>query len=133
MASVAGLMVAVVLALVAAWFIPYSNDATNWRLVIVASVPLVNIIVWWCSPILPVSPRQARAALFIGAATLLVLAAFDVLIGFITGHRRSLLDAFMGSGIGAALDIGVATLAIFVGIPTLVRAMLRHQGRMRRA
>ena len=97
----------------------------------IAVVPVLNVILWQKIPDSRMPVRRALIIFAIGALLLALMATADVGIGYLNGSR-TLVDAFLNSGpLGGVVDIFLAVLGVFVGIPTLVRAVVMFHQRRR--
>jgi hypothetical protein len=127
-ADLAGVLTITILLVVVIIFFPIPFSL---KLAAIAVVWLANAFAWHRHRDAALSiPRAVRIAAF-GALFLMVMAIADTGIGYLNGHR-SVLDAFLNSGpFGGIADAVLALLGIFVGIPTLVRAVVLYYERRR--
>jgi hypothetical protein len=128
MADGAGIFAIFLLLAVAASILPIPFALV---LASIAVVPVLNVILWHKIPDARMPVRRALKMLVIGALVLALMGTCDVGIGYLTGSR-TLVDAFMNSGpLGGTVDMFLAALGVFVGIPTLVRAAVMFHERQR--
>jgi RsiW-degrading membrane proteinase PrsW (M82 family) len=121
MADFAGLLTAMALLGVGAYFLPMNFSL---KLAAIAVVALVNGILWHNNPKAQMPLWEALRTATITTAILVIVAIFDTGVGYLSGYR-TIPDAFLYSGpLGGMADIFLAALGVFVGIPTLIRSVV---------
>lgn len=102
---------------------PAVSWATHWQVLIVVAPLVINILVWRKESTPPMSFGKAVGQFIGGVAILIVVAAIDTALGFAFG-AHSVFEAFLNSGpAGGPVDIFLAAMFLFVGLPTIVRSV----------
>jgi hypothetical protein len=120
MGDLAGLLTAILL-LVGVAAIP--SIPLSWKLCLFAVAVLVNGVVWRAYPRVEVSLWRGSQILAAAVALLGAMLALDTGVGYLLG-RHTVADTLLRTGSIGLLDLAIVGLGLFVGVPTLVRAVV---------
>ena len=124
----AGILTGLGLLIVAFYVIPGARSVPPlFRATAGILLSFVNLMVWTrSSRVLPSTPRRAMRATAVIVGLIAVNVALDAAFSGCCGSK-SLPEALYSSA-GGLIDCGAILIAVFVGVPTLVRSMIFHSG-----
>jgi hypothetical protein len=134
MADGVGVITSILVSVAVLNFAPAPRIPPLFQVFTVIILATLNMVVWRSLKVTPIPLPKAVEIAVICALILTGLAAVDTLVGYLGGHRDSILDAFVNSGpIGGVLD-GILLLgALLFGVPTCAHAVCLYYDGKRRA
>ena len=132
MADAFGLLTSIVVSLTVLNLTPGVEVPPLWQMFTAVILAILNFVVWARVKAAPISFRHAAKVVALCSLVLALIATLDTLGGFIVGHQRTILEAFINSGpFGGIMDLFLFLCGLLLGVPTLVRALCLHYCRRR--